>query len=726
MIIPLNYENRWACFDPDTLRWAVVWQAPAGQPPITYDSMAAISFPNKKAKAKTVPQLRGEILLSYPKDPSGKPRKETRTARTIKGDLPIGPAVDGRWIGISLSGKAPILHYSLGEQEIREIAGTSEQTTFTRLVTRTNSSQNLLLSYTTHGNVSSQDLGPITNTSAKPVFPESYLTENPEAKSQGPYSIRNITVPNSKRAIRATDLAFLSNGTALLTTLDGDVWRIDAIEEERSQWTRVATGLYEPMSLAITPTDQIFVLGRDQITELVDENGDLHFDLFLNASDLFQQTLHTRDYATSLEVGSDGAFYLAKGGINEQKRKSPLSEHSAHRGAILRITDEKIEVLAEGLRLPYVGLRQDGAVFASDQQGQHIPSTPIHLIANERPFLGFPETNHHHEQTITEPLFYYPYQDNRSGAAFATTSALAFPDLPDQFLQVSWNGSLFPINTPEDGQPFSWKLPLQLDFPSLNGASHPQSGKLYAVGLGISGYLPTTPHFIGLAAIEQSSPFPSPIALDVQEQAITVTFNRPLTASETVTIDEAGLRLFNVKRTPNYGSGHFRWDGEAGEHLLQPKSLTLSPDRTTFSLTFESLHRSDILDLPLKISSSAITDTIHLYTRPQHLPLASKADIDRIEKAHESTSALVLGDAQLGKPLFTQYACIGCHSLTGEKLVGPPLNKAGEHSEAFLRESILLPSAQVTEGYEPSMPSFAGVIPEQSLLHLLEYLKTLK
>ena len=483
------------------------------------------------------------------------------------------------------------------------------------------------------------------------------------------------------------------------------------------------------MAIEIDSEDSIFVLGRDEITELLDLNDNGFIDKFRNASDAFLQTLHTRDYATSLAIGADGSFLIAKGGIFEPEKTEIENELSAHRGTVIHITPDgqTATVLADGLRLPYVGLRNDGTVFASDQQGHFIPSSPLHLITDKRPFLGFEPTNFENREPATPPLLWYPYQINRSSAGFTTTSAAAFPDLPNTFLQVSWNGRLFAIETPESGQPFSWKLPLDFDFPTLNGATHPESGRLYLAGLGISGYLPTTPNFVGLASIAQSQPFPTPTVLDVTENTITVTFNRPLDETESITPGHPTLRLFNIKRTPKYGSGHYRWDDEPGEHQFAPKSFQLSPDRRTFQATFDTLRRSDLFDLQLNISTATTTFPIHLYTRPAHLPEASNLDLQRLAKEQDKEGDLQPGNPELGKQIFTKVGCVGCHSLDGQQLTGPPLDKVAAHlDEAKLRESILNPTAEIAEGYEPAMPSFEGVIPPQDLAHLLSYLKTLK
>ena len=47
-------------------------------------------------------------------------------------------------------------------------------------------------------------------------------------------------------------------------------------------------------------------------------------------------------------------------------------------------------------------------------------------------------------------------------------------------------------------------------------------------------------------------------------------------------------------------------------------------------------------------------------------------------------------------------------------------------SEAYLRESILTPAAKITGGFQPIMPAFQGLISEEQLLELIEYVKSLR
>jgi cytochrome c oxidase subunit 2 len=93
--------------------------------------------------------------------------------------------------------------------------------------------------------------------------------------------------------------------------------------------------------------------------------------------------------------------------------------------------------------------------------------------------------------------------------------------------------------------------------------------------------------------------------------------------------------------------------------------------------------------------------------------------------------------ASAGEKLFADLACNTCHRPdSGGR--GPVLNglfgktittEAGEMvvvDEAYVRESILNPSAKISAGYQPIMPTFQGLVSEEGLLELIEYVKSLK
>jgi cytochrome c oxidase subunit 2 len=92
--------------------------------------------------------------------------------------------------------------------------------------------------------------------------------------------------------------------------------------------------------------------------------------------------------------------------------------------------------------------------------------------------------------------------------------------------------------------------------------------------------------------------------------------------------------------------------------------------------------------------------------------------------------------AENGKKLFEQLACSNCHkednSGRGPNLVGVfgkqvQLSGGGtvKADEAYIRESILQPQAKVVSGFEPVMPTFQGLVSEEQIVQLIEYVKSL-
>ena len=46
--------------------------------------------------------------------------------------------------------------------------------------------------------------------------------------------------------------------------------------------------------------------------------------------------------------------------------------------------------------------------------------------------------------------------------------------------------------------------------------------------------------------------------------------------------------------------------------------------------------------------------------------------------------------------------------------------------ESYVRESILTPQMKVVAGYQPVMPTFQGLLNEESVMALIEYVKSLQ
>ena len=92
--------------------------------------------------------------------------------------------------------------------------------------------------------------------------------------------------------------------------------------------------------------------------------------------------------------------------------------------------------------------------------------------------------------------------------------------------------------------------------------------------------------------------------------------------------------------------------------------------------------------------------------------------------------------ASTGEKLFQDLACANCHHLTDQGRCPNLRNVFGSQvqlsdgtmvkaDEAYVRESILNPSAKIVAGYQNIMPTFQGLVTEEGVLQLVEYIKSL-
>ncbi len=89
-----------------------------------------------------------------------------------------------------------------------------------------------------------------------------------------------------------------------------------------------------------------------------------------------------------------------------------------------------------------------------------------------------------------------------------------------------------------------------------------------------------------------------------------------------------------------------------------------------------------------------------------------------------------------GQQLFQQLACVTCHLNDGTGR-GPSLagvygskvelaNGAGVVADdGYIRESILTPQMKLVSGFQPVMPTFQGLVNEEGVMSLIEYIKSL-
>ncbi len=574
------------------------------------------------------------------------------------------------------------------------------------------------------------------------------------------YVIDEIPLPLDnpwKRNVRLADLAFLNDqGDAAGVTFDGDVWLISGLKGDLDKvtWKRFASGLHEPMSIVVRGSD-ILVFDRNGIWKLVDTNNDKECDRYEMFCNLFAQTAETREFPNSMKLGPKGELYISKGGQEG-------TTYGKHNGTVIKVAADgkSMEVIGYGLRQPFIGVNpKTGLVTASDQQGNYVPSTPLHIISDHH-FYGHLPTiapKEKYPETITEPLTWLPHPVNPSGVTQTWLIGAKMGPVNDELIHIGYNRpELFRVlmnSHFEKPQAAVVSFNRNFDFPTLNAVVNPADGQLYVVGFQVWGTV--VKKISGLARVRYTDK-PRVLIKEVTptDKGLLLRFNAKLDAKLATDPDSFNGERWNYKRTFEYGSPHLKLDGSSGQEWMTASSAYLSKDGMSVLVGFPDMkagvHQMRI-GWGLK-SADGLKAENTAYFSPWELMTfdAKKEGFDENLKVDltprkAAAVATVKATAEEGERLYQMFGCMACHSTDGTLVgkVGPSWKglygsereiakgQKGKFKadEAYLRESILTPSAKVVKGFEKfdtGMPIYSGILNDSQIESLILYIKSLK
>jgi glucose/arabinose dehydrogenase/cytochrome c2 len=599
------------------------------------------------------------------------------------------------------------------------------------------------------------------------MWTQTVITQGKLAPDTAAFVTDQLTLPLAnpwKRNVRVADIAFFKDGRAAVVTFEGDVWTIEGIDKnlQNIKWRRFASGFHEPMSIEVVK-ESIYVFGREGIVKLHDLNKDGNADYYENFSNVMSQSAESREWAADLVYAPDGSFYVAKGGsLSNGPGMTPVAGKgfrvgSDQNGTILKISPDgrNFEVIATGLRGPYLGLHpENGTLTASDQQGNFVPSTPIYLI-KKGDYYGVQPTMHRTDNPeIAPPLTWIPHSVDRSSIGQAWVTGNKMGPLNGDLIHFSFgHPGLFRVLIDSASQVVQGGVSFinaNYPAPTSKGALNPADEQLYVTGFNLWGSSSN-----GISALLRlrytGKPSYMPNHFRAGKQGIVIGFDSPLDAAAAANAANFQVKRYNYQRTEEYGSGHFKLDGSVGEETLPVAASYLSPDKKHVLLLVPDM--TEIMQMEVAYHLQAADGkemSDHFYFTVNHVSDVdlkkygfSNVDLALLtaKKAEAAAPAKTeIASAEKGKEIFQKMACAGCHSegLRTKGMYGPPFQNLYKSErvfddgtkviadEAYIKESILMPSKRIVKGYNEEMPSFVGVLSDTDIESVTLYIKSLK
>ena len=443
------------------------------------------------------------------------------------------------------------------------------------------------------------------------LWPEVLETQGVVSKGLEPYVVNTLTLPwdNPWKAllfVGGHDF-FSTPGKAAICTLHGDVWLVDGVDDslERLRWRRFATGLFQPLGLKIVD-DAIYVLGRDQITRLVDVNNDGQADTYVAFNHDADTSPGGHDYSTCLETDSAGNFYY-------------VSQRGVHR---ISADGSRYQTIATGLRNPNgMSVGPGDIITAAPQEGEWTPASAVFEVRPGNHFgYGGPQVTPAQPLGYDPPVCWLPRRlDNSTGGQVWVTSDRWGP-LKGQLLNLSFGQCRLMLVLREQvngvTQGGSLAIPLIFEAGVMRGRFNPHDGQLYVSGL--RGWVSAAVRDGCLQRVRYTgAPVDMPIRVQTLANGMALTFTSPLDRQWAEDPGNYALEAWNYKYGAHYGSDEFRPSrpDEVGRDEVEVISATLLDQHTVF---LQLAHVEPVMQLAiryaLRSSEGRTFDDIYYHT----------------------------------------------------------------------------------------------------------------
>jgi cytochrome c len=413
------------------------------------------------------------------------------------------------------------------------------------------------------------------------------------------YDLATIRPPDFRPRVGGID--FLPDGRMVLCTWDEDgaVYILDGVRANSKRPVtvkRIAEGLAEPLGIK-TVGKRIFVLQKQELTELVDLNGDETTDEYRAIANGWGVTDNFHEFAFGL-VYKDGYFYanlataINPGGSSTQPQ-------NPDRGKTVKIgLDGRYSFVSHGLRTPNgVGLGYRDDIYLTDNQGDWLPSSKL-LHLTEGAFFGNRSVNPTGTANLQEKLPVVWLPQGEIGNSPSQPAKLNDGPYRNQMIlgDVTYGGlqRVFVEEVDRQFQGSVFRMTQGLEG-GVNRICWGPDGSLYVGGIGSTGnWGQTGKERFGLQRMTNNGkPTFEMLAVRSRSNGFEIEFTEPLASGNGEDATSYNVDQFRYEPTKDYGGP------KLDEAALPVRSVTLSSDRKRAFLELGGLKPKHVVHIRL-------------------------------------------------------------------------------------------------------------------------------
>jgi cytochrome c len=470
---------------------------------------------------------------------------------------------------------------------------------------------------------------------------------------------------------RVGGIAFLADGRMLITTWDevGAVWILDGVESgdaAKVKVKRFAAGLAEPLGIAVVGS-RVFVLQKQELTELVDTDGDGVADEYKDLCSAWNVSGNFHEFAFGL-VEKDGWLYFNLAIAIDPGGRSTRPQVPG-RGSALRvkIADGTMETIANGLRTPNgIGIGVGGDIFITDNQGDWLPSSKL-LHLEKGAFFGSRSVllEAAAKLAVTPPVLWMPQNEIGNSPSNPTLIPAGWGPFSGQMCHgdVTHGGIKRDVLEVVDGVwqgcIIDWTQGLEC---GVNRIAFGPDGALYVGGIGSTGNWGQEGklHYGLQRVVWHGPPAFEILAMRAKTNGFEVELTRPIAPGRGWEKENWDVQQWRYVPTEEYGGP------KVDEETLAVRSVSISADRRKAFLEIEGMKPDHVVALrivgPVVDESGAALGATQAWYTLNRIP---KADMGFHADAPAPAPQNVLTDAERAagwKLLFDGKTTTGWHT----------------------------------------------------------------